>query len=68
MDFITRLPEVDGRNAILTVIDRLLKEYYYIAYTASDEGTSTKSTTKLLIKGVFRLYSLPNTIVSDRGP
>ena len=68
IDFVTGLPEVDGRNAILTVVDRLSKERHYIACTASDEGTSAESTAELLIEGVFRLHGLPNTIVSDRGP
>ena len=68
MDFITGIPEVDGRNAILTVINRLSKERYYIAYTASKEGTSAEATTGLLIEGVFRLYSLPDSIISDRRP
>ena len=68
MDFITGLPEVDGRNAILTVIDRLSKERHYIACTASEEGTSAEATAGLLIEGVFRLHGLPDSVVSDRGP
>ena len=65
MDFITGLPDIDRRNTILTVIDRLSN---YIAYTISEEGTSAEATAGLLIEGVFRLYSLPDSIVSDRGP
>ena len=68
MDFITGLPEVDGRNAILTVIDRLSKERHYIACTASEEGTSAEATAGLLVEGVFRLHGLPDSMVSDRGP
>ena len=68
MDFITGLPDVNGRNAILTVIDRLSKERHYIACTASEEGTSAEATAGLLIEGVFRLHGLPDSIVSDRGP
>ena len=53
-------------NTIFIVIDRLSKERYYIAYTASKEGTSAEAIARLLIKGVFRLYSLPDSIVLDR--
>ena len=68
MDFITGLPEVNGRNAILTVVDRLSKERHFLPCTALDEGTSAEATAGLLIEGVFRLHGLPRTIVSDRGP
>ena len=68
IDFITGLPDVNGRNTILTVIDRLSKERHYIACTASKEGTSAEATAGLLIEGVFRLYGLPDSIVSDRRP
>ena len=68
MDFITGLPESEGYNAILTVIDRLSKERHYIPCVATDEGTSATATAKLLIRWVFRLHGLPDSIVSDRGP
>jgi len=42
MDFITGLPLYKGIDAILIVVDRLLKERYYIAYKASDKGTTSK--------------------------
>ena len=60
--------QVDGRNAILIVINRLSKKRYYIAYTASKEGTLAEATTRLLIEGVFRLYSLSDSIVLNRRP
>jgi len=34
------------------VVDRLLKERYYIAYKVGDEGTSTEKTTKLVYRYV----------------
>jgi len=34
------------------VVDRLLKERYYIAYKVEDEGTSAKKTTKLVYRYV----------------
>ena len=32
MEFITGLPDLEGYNAIYTVIDRLIKERHYIPY------------------------------------
>ena len=59
---------MNGRNIILTVVDRLSKERYYLLYTALDKGTSAKATIGLLIKGVFRLYRLLRIIISDYRP
>jgi len=42
MDFIIELPLYKGIDAILIVVDRLLKERYYITYKASDEGITSK--------------------------
>jgi len=32
MNFITGLPDLEGFNTIYTIIDRLIKERYYIPY------------------------------------
>jgi len=50
------------------VVDRLLKERYYIACKVEYEGTSTEKTTKLVYRYVWKHYRLPDTITSDRGP
>jgi len=42
MDFITGLPLYKGIDAILIVVDRLLKERHYIACKASDKGITSK--------------------------
>ena len=68
MDFITGLPLSSGHNAICVIVDRLTKERHYIAYTASDDGTSVDAVIDIMISWVFRLHGLPASIVSDRGP
>lgn len=67
MDFVTGLPESNGFNAILMVVDRFSKMHHYIACTAGDEGTNTEETAKMLIDNVWKLHGLPKTIISDRG-
>jgi len=42
MDFIIGLPLYKGIDAVLIVVDYLLKEQYYIAYKASDKGITSK--------------------------
>lgn len=68
MDYVTRLPESDGYNAILTIVDRLTKERHYVPCIAAEEDTSAETTAGILIREVFRIHGLPASIVSDRGP
>ena len=65
VDFITKLPIVAGKDAILVVCDRLLKMTYFVATT---EGTSAESLARLLRDNVWKLHGLPESVVSDRGP
>jgi len=52
MDFVTGLPLYKNIDAILIVVDRLLKKYYYIAYKAREEGTTTEQIARLLYKHI----------------
>jgi len=47
---VTGLLEYKGKDAILIVVDRLLKERYYIAYKVGEEGTSAEKTAKLVYR------------------
>ncbi len=64
MDFIGPLPESNGMNAILVVVDRFTKGAHFI-------GTTTEATSEdvasMIIKDVVSKHGLPKTIVSDRG-
>jgi len=65
VDFITKLPVVAGKDAILVVCDRLSKMMHFVATT---EGTSVEGLARLLRNNVWKLHGLPESIVSDRGP
>ena len=68
IDFITELPTTkDKKNAILNVMNCLLKEHHYIACTSDINGTMTEETLKMLIHWVYWLHGMPASIVSDRG-
>ena len=65
LDFVTGLPPSDGNTTILTVVDRFSKSAHFIPLP---KLPSAKETAELMLQHVFRLYGLPNDIVSDRGP
>jgi hypothetical protein len=51
MNFIIGLPLlIKGFNTILTIINKLSKERYYIPYTVKDEGTSAKEIINLFLR------------------
>jgi len=65
VDFITKLPVVAGKNAILVVCDRLSKMTHFVATT---EGTSAEGLARLFRDNVWKLHRLLESVVLDRGP
>jgi len=59
-----KLPVVAGKDAILVVYNRLSKMTYFMAIT---EGTSAKGLARLFRDNIWKLYGLPESMVSDRG-
>jgi len=64
-DFITKLPLAQGYNSILVVVDRLTKMAHFIL---TIEKTTTEGLARLFRDNVWKLYSLPKSIISDKGP
>jgi len=65
VDFITKLPLVAEKDAILVVCDRLSKMTYFVATT---EEMSAEGLARLFRDNIWKLYGLPESVVSDRGP
>jgi len=65
VDFITKLPVVAGKDAILVVCDWLSKIAYFVATT---EETSAEGLARLFWDNVWKLHRLLESVVSDRGP
>ena len=65
IDFITKLPVVAGKDAILVVCDRLLKMTHFVTTT---EGTSAEGLARLFRDNVWKLHGLLESVVLDRGP
>ena len=64
IDLVTGIPEVQGCDAILTVVDRLSKERHYIGTT---KELNAEGLANLFLKHVWKHHGLPQSIVSDRG-
>jgi len=65
VDFITKLPVVAGKDAILVVYDRLSKMTHFVATT---EETSVEGLVRLFWDSVWKLHGLPESVVLDRRP
>ena len=64
-DFITKLPLAQEYNVILVVVDRLIKMVHFIPTT---EKTLVEGLARLFRDNVWKLHSLLESIISDRGP
>ena len=64
IDLVTGIPEVQGCDAILTVVDRLSKERHYIGTT---KKLNAEGLAGLFLKHVWKHHGLPQSIVSDCG-
>ncbi|KAI2654685.1 Transposon Tf2-9 polyprotein [Labeo rohita] len=65
LDFVTGLPESQGKNTILTIVDRFSKAVHLVALSGLP---SAKTTAELILEHVVRLHGFPKHIVADRGP
>ena len=65
VDFITKLPMVAGKDAILVVCDRLSKMTHFVA---TMERTLAEGLARLFRDNVWKLHGLLESIVLNRGP
>ena len=65
VDFIMKLLVVAEKDAILVVCDRLLKMTHFVAMT---ERMTIEGLARLFWDNVWKLYSLPESVISDQGP
>lgn len=63
-DLITGLPESEGFDAVLTVVDRFSKMAHYIP--TSSHATSVDMA-NLFVTHMWKLHGLPKRTISDRG-
>jgi len=65
VDFIVELPPFSRHDAVMTVVDSVLKRVHFILthMTVIAEGAA-----RLFLHQVWKLYGLPKCVVSDRRP
>jgi len=65
VDFIVELPESDGHNAIMVIVDSLTKRAHFLPVntTIMVEGSARQ-----FRDNVWKLHRLPTCTISDRGP
>jgi len=65
VNFITKLPLVAGKDAILVVCDRLSKMTHFMV---TMEETTAEELARLFRDNMWKLHGLPESMVSDRRP
>jgi len=65
IDFVVELPSSSGHNAVMTVVDSVLKRVHFILthMTVTVEGAA-----RLFLHQVWKLHGLPKCVISDHGP
>ena len=66
MDFITDLPESDGFDSIMVVVDHGLTKG--VIFIPCNKTIDSLGTARLYIDFVYKRFGLPSIIISDRGP
>jgi hypothetical protein len=65
LDYLTHLPESNGFNTVLIVVDHLTRMIHFLPCA---ESVTAEETATLFLHGVYRLHGLPRVLVSDRDP
>ena len=63
IDFVTSLPEEDGYDAVMTVVDKATKMVYFIPCTKT---ITARETAELFWQHVGSQHGIPSVIISDR--
>ena len=62
MDFIPELPECEGCDNVLVIVDKLMKYAIFIPMTTT---ITEKGTAKLFFQHVISQYGIPQQVITD---
>jgi len=65
VDFVVELPLSSGHNAVITVVNSVLKQAHFIP---THMMVTVEGAARLFLHQVWKLHSLLTCVVSDRGP
>jgi transposase InsO family protein len=66
MDLITDLPQAEGYDSILVVVDQGLSKG--VILVPCNKTLTSEETARLLLENLYKRFGLPDKIISDRGP
>jgi len=65
VDFVVKLPESSGHDAVMTVVDAVSKRVHFIL---THMMVTVEGAARLFLHHVWKLHGLPKRVVSNRGP
>ena len=65
MDFITGLPNLEGKNSIFVVVDHLTKYAHFLPIT---KDISAPQLADVFMKTIYKLHGIPTQIICDHDP
>jgi len=65
VDFVVELPLSSGHDAVMTVVDSVLKRTHFIP---THTMVTAEGAAQLFLHQVWKLHSLLKHVVSDHGP
>ena len=65
IDFIVQLPESNGKDAIMVVVDSMTKWSHFVSTVTTLSATRTA---QLYLHHIWKHHGLPKRVVSDQGP
>ncbi len=65
VDFIVELPQLDGHDAIMVVVDSLTKRSHFLPVNTT---TTAVGSARQFCNNVWKHHSLPTQVLSDHGP
>ena len=68
IDLVGPFPTCEGKNMLLTVIDRWTSWPEAFPLSASGEAASAKACAKILVREWISRFGVPDIVTSDRGP
>ena len=65
VDFVVELPELDGHDSVMVVVDSLSKRAHFLPVNTTITAVGSA---RQFRDNMWKLHRLPTRIVSDRGP
>ena len=65
VDFIVKLPESEGKDAVMVVVDSVTKCSHFVDMVTT---LSAAGMARLYVQHIWKHHSLQKKVVSDRGP